>query len=316
VKGHLQKNRIPTRALKEARYTRTLTLILSLTGRGNRTDAGEDLVQQEHRPTEIIPLNASLTVPSSLLPASQIVLLSPLPVRERMKVRVLMQRAVLRANQDSASAPNAFLSPLPVRERMKVRVLMQRAFSARESGFPSFSRCLRAAKEFVDRAKNLLHTLEHLAIPESKHSIALRLEKRGSDFIFSRSVEMLRPIKLDDEPSVGRAKISEVHPDRKLTSKLGAAHLPPSQMLPQNPLRLSLLASQPSRVVLGRFNRLHRFECSRSVEEKQVPRKEQNPMLLSPLPVRERMKVRVLIQRACLARESRFRVPIRPLPNE
>jgi hypothetical protein len=87
-------------------------------------------------------------------------------------------------------------------------------------------------------------------------------------------------------------------------------------MPPQNSLSLSLLAPQPPRIVLGRFNRSHSIECLRSVEEKQVPRKEQNPMLLSPLPVRERMKVRVLIQRACLARESRFRVPIRSLPNE
>src|SRR5208337_3084133 len=33
--------------------------------------------------------------------------LFPLPARERMKVRVLIQRAIMRAIQDSASAPNA-----------------------------------------------------------------------------------------------------------------------------------------------------------------------------------------------------------------
>jgi hypothetical protein len=232
VKGHLQKNRILTRALKKARCTRTLTFILSLTGRGNRPAAGEDLAQQEHRQTEIIPLNESLTV---------------------------------------------LLSPLPVRERMKVRVLIQRALLARESGFCTFSRSLRASKEFVDCAKNLFYILKHLAVPESKHSIALRLEKRGADFIFSRSIKMLRPIELDDEPSLSRAEIGEVCPDRKLASKLRAAQLPIPQMPPQNPLRLSLLAPQAARIVLGRFNRSHRIECLRSVEEKQVPRKEQNP---------------------------------------
>ena len=131
---------------------------------------------------------------------------SPFPVRERMKVRVLTQRAILRANRDSASAASAFLSPLPVRERIKVRVLMQRASSARDSGSRSFSRRLRASKEFVDHTKDLFHTLKHLAIPESKHSITLRLEERGADVICSRSLEMLRPIKLDDEPSLSRAK--------------------------------------------------------------------------------------------------------------
>jgi hypothetical protein len=179
-----------------------------------------------------------------------LLLLSPLAVRERTKVRVLTQRAILRANRDSASAPSAFPSPFPVRERMKVRVLTQRASSARDSGFCSFSRRLRASKEFVDRAKNLLHTLEHLAIPESKHPIALRLEERGADVICSRSLEMLRPIKLDDEPSLRRAKISEVLPNRKLASKLGAAQLPIPQMPPQNPFCLSLFAPQPPRVPL------------------------------------------------------------------
>ncbi len=216
MKGQLQKNRILTRALKKARCIRTLTLILSLAGRGNGTDAGEDLVPQEHRQTEIIPLNESLTVLSSLLPASQMVLLSPLAVRERIKVRVRIQRA----------------------------------FFACESGFCSFSRCLRASKEFVDCAKNLFYTLKHLAIPESKHSIALRLEKRGADFIFSRSIKMLRPIELNDEPSLSRAEIGEVCPDRKLASKLGAAQLPIPQMPPQNPLRLSLLTPQPPRIPL------------------------------------------------------------------
>jgi hypothetical protein len=169
------------------------------------------------------------------------------------------------------------LSPLPVRERMKVRVRIQRASFARESGFCSFSLCFSAPQALIDRAKNLLHTLKHLAIPESKHSIALRLEKRGADFIFSRSIKMLRPIELNDEPSLSRAEIGEVCTDRKLASKLGAAQLPIPQMPPQNPLRLSLLAPQPPRIVLGRFNRSHRIECLRSVEEKQVPRKEQNP---------------------------------------
>ena len=180
---------------------------------------------------------------------------------------------------------------------------MQRASFARESGFCSFSfsRCLRAPQALVDRAKNLLDTLKDLVIPESKHSIAFRLEKRSADFIFSRSIEMLRPIKLDDEPPLGRAKISEVRPNRKLTSKLGAAQLPITQMPPQNPFRVGLIATQAPGVVLRRFDGAHRFECLRSVEEKNKFRKAaQNPDSragkcalykdphLNPLPNRER----------------------------
>jgi hypothetical protein len=57
--------------------------------------------------------------------------LFPRPVRARMKVRVHMQRAILRAIQDSASAPNAcskIMQSSQVRKRMKMGVLMQRFF--------------------------------------------------------------------------------------------------------------------------------------------------------------------------------------------
>jgi hypothetical protein len=187
-----RKERISIRALTKARCIRTLTFILSLTGRGD---------SQGRRREQ----NPSL---------------------------------------------RGFLFPFPVRERMKVRVLVQRAFLARESGFRSVTSSFRTTKKLVDRAKNLLHTLKHLAIPESKHSIAFRFEKRGADFIFSRSLEMLRPVELDDKPSLSRAEISEVRPDRMLTAKLRAAHLPIPQMHPQNPLRVGLLAPQSPRIPL------------------------------------------------------------------
>src|ERR1700722_17490187 len=136
------------------------------------------------------------------------------------------------------------LSPLPVRERIKVRVRIQCASFARESGFCSFSFCFSASQALINRTKNLLHTLQHLTIPESKNPVALRLQKRGADFVFSRSFDMLCPIEFDDESTFSRAEIREVRPNRKLTPKFRAAHLAGSQMLPQDSLRVGLFAPQ------------------------------------------------------------------------
>jgi hypothetical protein len=145
---------------------------------------------------------------------------------------------------------------------------MQRASSARESGFFLFSYGSRSTKNFIDRAKNLLDTLKHLTIPESKDPVALRLEKRGTDFIFLRSLDMLRPIEFDDQPTLSRAEIRKARPNRMLTAKFGATHLAVSQMVPQDPFRVGLLATQAASVLLRRFNRAHRFRMFASHREK------------------------------------------------
>jgi hypothetical protein len=160
-------------------------------------------------------------------------ILCPLPVRERMKVRVLLQRAILRAIHDSAS-----------------------------------SRCFHPSKNFIDNAQYLLNALKHLTIPESKHSVALRLEKRRADFVFSGSLDVLCPIEFDDEPSFRRAEISEVRTDRMLTAKFGATRLPGSQMVPQDSFRVGLFATQAASVLLRRFDRAHRFRMFASHREK------------------------------------------------
>jgi len=263
MRGFGQKERILIRARTKARSTRTLTFILSLTGRGNgNRGADQDFALRVCPPDQIPPLPESETI---------------------------------------------LLSPLPVRERMKVRVRMQRASSARESRFCLSSSSLRTSKKLIDRAKHFLHTLKHLAVPESKHAISLRIEKRGAGFIFTRSLKMLRAIEFDDDPPFRRAEVSEVRPNRELTAKLGVAHLTASQMLPQDSFSVGLFATQPPRILLGRHNRPHHLDCLSSPEETQA-RGRRHPLpsplaanarvLLSHLPVRERMKVRVLIQRA------------------
>ena len=108
----------------------------------------------------------------------------------------------------------------PVRERMK-ESCAARIFT-RDSRFcssSSSSRC-HTAKKLVNRAQNFLNILEHLIVPETKHPVALRIEKRSADFIFAGSLDMLCAVKLDDDLAFGRAKVGEVTPNRELSSKL------------------------------------------------------------------------------------------------
>jgi hypothetical protein len=207
-----------------------------------------------------------------------------LPVRERIKVRVRLQRAISRAIQDSA--PVLILSAdvtqrFPVRERIKVKVRLQRSFFALESGFFLFSCGSRAAKNFVDHFQNFFKTVQDLVVPESKHPVALRLEKRSAGSIFPRSLDVLRPIQFDDEPSFSRAEVSEVRSDRMLTAKFGATHLPGSQMVPQDSFRVGLLATQATSILLGRFNRAHRFRMFAAHREK--TRSKRNRILIRSL---------------------------------
>ncbi len=219
-----QKERILIRALKKARCIRTLSFILSLTGRGNRGI----LSLARRGGTCRSRLNQTVKLPSA----------------------------------------SAFLSPLPVRERMKVRVRIQRAFLAPGSRFCPSLFCFRSFKKRIDCAQYLLNTLQNLGVPESKNPVALRLEKRRADFVFPGSFDVLCPIEFDDEPSFRRAKISEVRTDRMLTAKFGATHLPGSQMVPQDSFRIGLLATQAASVFLGRLNRAHRFRMFASHREK------------------------------------------------
>jgi len=219
-----QKERILIRALKKARCIRTLSFILSLTGRGNRGI----LSLARRGGTCLSRLNQTVKLPSA----------------------------------------SVFMSPLPVRERMKVRVLLQRAFLARGSRFFLFFYGFRTSKNFIDHTQNFLNTLQNLGVPESKNPVALRLEKRCADLIFARSLDVLCSIEFNDKPSFRRAEISEVRTDRMLTSKFGATHLPGSQMVPQDSLRVGLLAAQAASVLLRRFDRAHRFRMFASHREK------------------------------------------------
>ncbi len=150
----------------------------------------------------------------------------------------------------SASRGRKGLSPLPARERIKVRVLVRRASFARESGFRSSSLCARTAEKFVDCAQNILDVLKHLIVPESKNSIAPRLQERSANFIFLRKLGVLAAIEFDHEASFDRAEVSEVGSYRVLTPEFYLAHPAASQMPPQDSFGVGLLEAQPSRVPL------------------------------------------------------------------
>jgi hypothetical protein len=258
----LQKDRILIRALKKTRCTRTLTFILSLAGRGNR-NAGR---------SRLGPDGLHLIVSR----------LSPLPARERMKVRVHFQRAISFARASrfrSLLVPlSALFSPLPARERMKVRVLIQHAIPfARASRFCPSSFRPRTAQKLVDCAQNLLNILKHLVIPETKDPVASRIKKLGPDLVFSRALGVLRAVEFDDHPSFRRTEIGEVRPDGMLTSEFDVMHSATPQMAPKYPLRVCLFAPQAPRVLLRRPSRAHRFDCLPSGDEKQVGLKERSP---------------------------------------
>ncbi len=219
-----QKERILNRALKKARWKRTLTFILSLAGRGDRRTARK--------------LRRYRRAPGCL----QLIVLYLFPLR--------LERALPNLARSS--------SPLPARERMKVRVLIQRAFFARESRFLPSLICLRTAEKPGNCGQNFLNILEHLVVPESKDPVAPRTQKQGPAFVFLRSLCMLRAVEFDDEPPFNRTEVSEVRPNRELTAKLGVAHLAVSQMMPEYPFRVSLFATQPPRILLGRYDQGHR----------------------------------------------------------
>ncbi len=165
----------------------------------------------------------------------------------------------------------------------------------------------RTCEALINHGKNFVDALQHLVIPEAKHAVAARVEKRGARFVLLSSLEMLRTVQPDDEAPFGRAEISEVGTDRKLTAEFGGAHLAVSQMAPQDSFGVGLFEPQPSRVLLGRFDQAHRVDCLLSGRRRQE--QEQNPESrralskdphLDPLPYRERRQRRNSESRSAL----------------
>jgi hypothetical protein len=119
----------------------------------------------------------------------------------------------------------------------------------------------RTAEKLVDCVKHFLHIREHLIVPESKHAVSVRIQKRSANFIFLRKLGVLSAIQFDNEASFDRAEVGEVRTNRMLTAELGVAHPAAAQMSPQDSFRVGLFAPQPPRVPLGRFDRGHGGEC-------------------------------------------------------
>jgi hypothetical protein len=265
--------------------------------------------------------------------------LSPLPVRERMKVRVRIQRYArvrilpnVEIEKVVGSVQSRIAGGLVSRAKSIVGALADLRSDRKEKSriLNRAGRCRRTltfilsltgrgdrtlissrtCEALVNRVENFLDALEHLVVPEAKHPVAARVEKRSAGFVFLSSLEMLRAVQLDDEAPFGRAEISEVGADRKLTAEFGVAHLAVSQVAPQDSFGVGLFESQAAGVLLGRYDRAHLVDCLLSGDRKQEQNPESRRALYSdphlhPLPYRERRQRRNSESRSAMYLESR-----------
>ena len=142
------------------------------------------------------------------------------------------------------------ISPLPVRERMKVRVLIQRAICfARDIRFSFCSFRLRLRQKPVDCLKHFVHIGEHSIVPKSKYAIAARAQKGRADFIFQQSVGMLAAVVLNDKAPVDRTEVRKIRSNRMLTSEFHASCAATAQMPPQDSFGVGLLTTQSASVL-------------------------------------------------------------------
>jgi hypothetical protein len=142
------------------------------------------------------------------------------------------------------------ISPLPERERMKVRVIIQRAICfARDirSCFCSFR--LRLGQKLVDCLQHFIHIGEHSIVPKSKYAIAARAQKGRADFIFPRSVGMLAAVELNDKAPLDRTEVRKIRSNRMLTSEFYASCAATAQMPPQDSFGVGLLTTQSASVL-------------------------------------------------------------------
>ena len=142
------------------------------------------------------------------------------------------------------------ISPLPERERMKVRILKQRAICfARDIKFCFCSFRLRLRQKPVDSLKHFVHIGEHLIVPKSKYAIAARAQKGRADFIFQQSVGMLAAVELNDKAPFDRTEVRKIRSNRMLTSELHPSCAATAQMPPQDSFGVGLLTTQSASVL-------------------------------------------------------------------
>ena len=148
------------------------------------------------------------------------------------------------------SEPGPAISPLPVRERKKVRVLVQRAILfARDIRFCFRSFRLTLGQKLVDCLKHFIHIGEHSIVPKSKYAIAARAQKGRADFIFQHSVGMLVAVELNDKAPFDRTEVRKIRSNRMLTSEFHASCAATAQMPPQDSFGVGLLTTQSPSVL-------------------------------------------------------------------
>jgi hypothetical protein len=141
-----------------------------------------------------------------------------------------------------------------------VRVPIQRAFFARDLRFCAALFCLQAQK-LVNRIEHFVHVAEHPIVPESKNSIAARVQKRSAGFIFRQLIRVLTSIEFDDDAPFDRAEVGDVSANRMLTPEFDVPNPAAAKVSPQDSFGIGLFTAQSAGVLLGEFGWLHGGEC-------------------------------------------------------
>jgi len=110
-----------------------------------------------------------------------------------------------------------------------------------------------SARGCFDRVENFFDALKDLGVPESEDAVAFGIEKRGTELIVARSLDVSGAIEFDDQTSFGRAEVGEVGADGELAAEFGIPHLAGSEMVPEDALGFGLFAAKAAGVLLGRY---------------------------------------------------------------
>jgi hypothetical protein len=78
-----------------------------------------------------------------------------------------------------------------------------------------------------------LYVLQHIAVPESEHPIAARLEPSRPRLIIGDVLAMLTAVELDQQAMRQAREIDDVRADRHLPSKTIAPHLTIAKLPPK-----------------------------------------------------------------------------------
>jgi hypothetical protein len=97
---------------------------------------------------------------------------------------------------------------------------------------------VRLAQGFKNRLQNGVRSEKNVVVPEPQHAKAVRSEKGITSYIIIRLVDVLTPVKLDNDVGFKASEIADVVPHRMLPTELETIDLPSPQATPKQSLGL------------------------------------------------------------------------------